>query len=132
MYTYRFVLESSVTLLHLSSSVGKFQYKPNMVKSFGMLAGGTGITPMYQIICAVLDNPKGSTQSLFFHSFAVRSLRMIFFLSFLSKDKTKIDLLFGNLTEEDILLRDELNALIAKHPSRFTVYHVLNHVLHIF
>jgi cytochrome-b5 reductase len=29
---------------------GKFDYTPNMKKAIGMLAGGTGITPMFQII----------------------------------------------------------------------------------
>jgi cytochrome-b5 reductase len=28
---------------------GNFEYKRNMVKSIGMVAGGTGITPMLQV-----------------------------------------------------------------------------------
>lgn len=28
---------------------GQFEYKPNMVQEFGMIAGGTGITPMLQV-----------------------------------------------------------------------------------
>lgn len=58
------------------------------VKAFGMIAGGSGITPMYQIIKAVLKNPA---------------------------DPTLIYLLFANQTEADILLRGELDA-IAKDP----------------
>ncbi|ODQ81390.1 hypothetical protein BABINDRAFT_166070 [Babjeviella inositovora NRRL Y-12698] len=77
---------------------GFFQYTPNMVKEFGMVAGGTGITPMYQIITAITNNPE---------------------------DKTKVTLLYGNVTENDILLRAELDKLSAEHPN-FTVYHVLN------
>jgi cytochrome-b5 reductase len=30
---------------------GRFKYLPNQVREFGMVAGGTGITPMYQV-CA--------------------------------------------------------------------------------
>lgn len=40
-------------------------------------------------------------------------------------DKTKVSLLFGNVSEEDILLREELDGLAAKHDN-ITVYHVLN------
>ena len=32
---------------------GAMVYEPNMVRAFGMIAGGTGITPMLQIIRAV-------------------------------------------------------------------------------
>jgi len=78
---------------------GKFNYTPNMKRSLGMLAGGTGITPMFQIIQAVLNNPL---------------------------DKTRIRLVFGNLTEEDILLREKLEDFVSKHPDQFEVYHVLN------
>ncbi|KAG0171956.1 hypothetical protein DFQ30_011456 [Apophysomyces sp. BC1015] len=43
------------------------------------------------------------------------------------KDKTKITLLFGNMTEDDILLKDELDQLAKNHPEQFKVYHVLNY-----
>lgn len=78
---------------------GFFTYTPNMVDSFGMIAGGTGITPMYQIITAVLLNPE---------------------------DKTKLNLVYANVTESDILLRAELDKLAAEHPDQFTVHYVLN------
>jgi cytochrome-b5 reductase len=64
-----------------------------------MLAGGTGITPMYQVAQHLLKDPR---------------------------DKTKLSLVYGSLTEDDILLRAELDALVEKHPDRFRVYHVLN------
>jgi cytochrome-b5 reductase len=41
-------------------------------------------------------------------------------------DRTKINLIFANITEADILLRDELDSLISKHPKQFAVYYVLN------
>ncbi|CEJ04687.1 Putative NADH-cytochrome b5 reductase 1 [Rhizopus microsporus] len=78
---------------------GAFIYSPNMVKEIGMVAGGTGITPMLQIIKAILRNPA---------------------------DKTKISLIFGNVTKSDILLEEELQGLAEQHPDRFSVYHVLN------
>ncbi|GAB5585826.1 NADH-cytochrome b5 reductase [Umbelopsis nana] len=77
---------------------GSFNYTPGLVRSFGMIAGGTGITPMLQIIRAVLRNPS---------------------------DTTKINLIFANVNEEDILLKKEIDELAAKH-SNFNVYYVLN------
>ncbi|KAG0560781.1 hypothetical protein KC19_9G012800 [Ceratodon purpureus] len=57
---------------------GRFKYLPNQVREFGMVAGGTGITPMYQVARAILENPN---------------------------DKTKISLIYANVTYEDILLK---------------------------
>ena len=49
-----------------------------------MIAGGTGITPCYQIIKAALSDPK---------------------------DKTIINMVYSNTTEDGILLKDELMKL---------------------
>ncbi|GAB2230193.1 hypothetical protein Droror1_Dr00014451 [Drosera rotundifolia] len=78
---------------------GRFKYQPGQVRAFGMLAGGSGITPMFQVARAILENPK---------------------------DKTKVHLIYGNVTNEDILLKEELDNLASTYPDRFTVYHVLN------
>lgn len=78
---------------------GQFLYKPGCVSRLGMIAGGTGITPMYQIILAILEN---------------------------SKDKTKIDLIFGNVNEEDILLREHLESLAQNHSDQLRIHYVLN------
>ncbi|KAL1346422.1 hypothetical protein HN51_020078 [Arachis hypogaea] len=78
---------------------GRFSYKPGQVRAFGMIAGGTGITPMFQITRAILENPK---------------------------DKTKISLLYANVTVDDILLKEELDNFASKYPSQFNVYYVLN------
>jgi cytochrome-b5 reductase len=68
------------------------------VKNLSMIAGGTGITPCYQIIKAVLNNPD---------------------------DKTKINLVYSNTTQEDILLKEELQNLQKSHPDRFKVHFTL-------
>ncbi|XP_061358487.1 NADH--cytochrome b5 reductase 1-like [Gastrolobium bilobum] len=78
---------------------GRFSYKPGQVRAFGMLAGGSGITPMFQLTKAILKNPK---------------------------DKTKVYLLYANVTVEDILLKEELDSFANEYPDRFKVYHVLN------
>ncbi|KAJ1967263.1 NADH-cytochrome b5 reductase [Dispira parvispora] len=77
---------------------GKFSYTPNMCRALGMIAGGTGITPMLQIIHAIVKNPA---------------------------DRTQVSLLFANVNEEDILLKAELDALQAEHKN-ITVHYVLN------
>lgn len=63
----------------------------------GMIAGGTGITPMLQIIRHVLRDPT---------------------------EKTQLSLLFANQTEDDILLRTELEEC-AKDP-RFNVWYTVD------
>ncbi|KAG4442409.1 NADH-cytochrome b5 reductase [Cadophora sp. M221] len=79
---------------------GAMVYTPNMVRAFAMIAGGTGITPMLQIIRAVIrGRPTG--------------------------DVTKIDLIFANVNQEDILLKEDLDHLAAKD-EHFNVYYVLN------
>lgn len=67
-------------------------------RRLNMIAGGTGITPMYQVIKAVLKN---------------------------SSDKTEISLLYANQTPEDILLREELDALAENHPN-FRVWYTVD------
>lgn len=78
---------------------GFFTYTPGMVDSFGMIAGGTGITPMYQILTAILRNPE---------------------------DKTKISLVYANVSEDDILLKEELDKMARQHADRLQIYYVLN------
>ena len=79
---------------------GAMVYTPNMVRRFGMIAGGTGITPMLQVVRAIL---RGRSKG----------------------DKTEVDLIFANVDEKDILLRSDLQAL-EDEDAKFHVYYVLN------
>jgi len=89
------------------SGCGKFLIKketkalPEAKKSkkVGMIAGGTGITPMLQLIRAILKDPK---------------------------DRTEMWLLFANQTEQDILLRTELEEIEANNPTRFHLWYTLD------
>lgn len=79
---------------------GAMVYTPNMVKHFGMICGGTGITPMLQVIRAVIRGRAAG-------------------------DVTKINLIFANVNPEDILLKEDLDALARDDP-HFNIYYVLN------
>ena len=82
---------------------GAMVYKPNMCSRLGMIAGGTGITPMLQIIRAIIrGRPRNG-----------------------GVDETQVDLIFANVNSEDILLREDLDRL-AKEDKGFRVHYVLN------
>ncbi|GMY23542.1 NADH--cytochrome b5 reductase 1 [Fagus crenata] len=78
---------------------GRFKYNPGHARALGMLAGGSGITPMFQLIRAILQNPK---------------------------DKTNVHLIYANVMLDDILLKEDLDAFARKYPNRLKVYYVLN------
>ncbi len=86
-------------LLEVRGPKGNFNYSPNMCSEIGMIAGGTGLTPLLQVIKASLTNPA---------------------------DTTKISLIYANVTEDDILLKEQLDELSKKHSERFKVFYVLN------
>lgn len=76
----------------------KYAYAPNSKRAIGMVAGGTGLTPMLQIAREILENPD---------------------------DMTEVSLIFANVSEDDIMLRDTLDALQFRHPN-FKVHYVVN------
>ena len=84
--------KGSFTIQHSAREEPK-KYK---MKKIGMVAGGTGITPMLQVIRAILKDPN---------------------------DKTEIWLIFANQTEEDILLRQELESIPKE---RFHLHYTLD------
>ena len=82
---------------------GAMVYTPNMCRHLGMIAGGTGITPMLQIIRAIV---KGRPRNG-------------------GDDTTQVDMIFANVNPDDILLKDDLDRL-AREDEGFRVYYVLN------
>eukprot|EP00127_Corallochytrium_limacisporum_P007151 Clim_evm24s243 gene=Clim_evmTU24s243 len=83
----------------IKGPITKIKVEPNFKQEIGCVAGGTGITPMYQVIKELLRHPE---------------------------NKTKITLLAANKSESDILLKKELDELASKNPDRFTVQYVLD------
>ncbi|GAB2271981.1 Nitrate reductase [NADH] 1 [Dionaea muscipula] len=68
-------------------------------KKLAMIAGGTGITPIYQVIQAILEDPE---------------------------DETEMHLVYANRSEDDVLLRDELDGWAKAHGSRLKVWYVVS------
>jgi cytochrome-b5 reductase len=48
--------------LLIKGPVPKYPYKPNSKEVIGLIAGGTGITPCYQLIKHVLNDPNDKTK----------------------------------------------------------------------
>ncbi|XP_062219471.1 nitrate reductase [NADH] 1-like [Phragmites australis] len=76
--------------------------KPRQARRLAMIAGGSGITPIYQVIQAVLRNQ--------------------------TEDQTLMHLVYANRTEDDILLRDELDLWATEFPDRLKVWYVISQV----
>jgi len=74
--------------------------KEQKIQNVGMIAGGTGLTPMLQIIRDILKNSP--------------------------TDSTRISFIFANVTEADIILREELDGLAKRFPKQFAVYYTLD------
>lgn len=88
--------------------LGKFTTKPlgkalesRCCRQIAMLAGGTGITPMLQVLHAIFRSSP--------------------------HDKvTRVKLLYANQTESDILVRNELEALQEEYGDRFTLWYTID------
>ena len=64
-----------------------------------MIAGGSGITPMFQIIKHVTNNLS---------------------------DDTKLALIYANQSEKDIILRQQLDCLCGLHPNKLSVWYTVD------
>lgn len=78
---------------------GAMRYHRNSCKRIGMLAGGTGITPMFQLIRAICEDRW---------------------------DTTEVSLVYACRNEGDILLRKELEAFARKYPQNLKVHYLLD------
>ncbi|KAJ7150378.1 hypothetical protein C8R46DRAFT_1124820 [Mycena filopes] len=85
--------------LSIKGPIAKFPYRENEFDEVALIGGGSGITPLYQVVNHALSSPFNTT---------------------------KFKLLYSNVTEEDILLRGEIDALAKKHPNTFEVVYLLD------
>ncbi|XP_075972279.1 NADH-cytochrome b5 reductase 2 isoform X2 [Anticarsia gemmatalis] len=70
-----------------------------LARKLNMIAGGTGITPMLQLVRHICSD---------------------------ANDPTEMRLLFANQTEEDILLRNELEKYQTEYPDKFKLWYTLD------
>ncbi|KAF9362545.1 NADH-cytochrome b5 reductase [Mortierella sp. NVP85] len=85
--------------LSVKGPISKYPLKPNQHETVSLIAGGSGITPMIQIISGILKNKA---------------------------DKTKIHLIYANVSPQDIILKDELDAYAKAHPDQFKITYVVD------
>lgn len=78
---------------------GGYNYTANCRKKLGMICGGTGITPMYQILKTIVENPE---------------------------DKTEVSLIYGSECEQEIFLKNEIDAMALARPDQIKVYYLVD------
>lgn len=77
-----------------------YRWTANQHAHVALVAGGAGITPVYQLARGILRNPE---------------------------DRTRVTLVWGVNTDADIFLRDEFAALEAEFPDRFRAVYAVSH-----
>jgi len=73
--------------------------KPGQCSKITLIAGGTGLTPCYQVLAAVMRE---------------------------AKDETQVCLLYANRTPDDILMREQLDGLASSNPNRFQLWYTVD------
>lgn len=96
------------SVIDCKGPTGRFEYlgngrvlisgKERQLRSFKMICGGTGITPVFQVLRAVMED---------------------------TQDPTRCVVLNGNRKEEDILCRSDLDTYVALDESKCNVVHTL-------
>lgn len=91
-------LQPGDTLLFAAALRG-YQWKPNTVPHVTLIAGGAGITPIYQLAQGILANPM---------------------------DKTAVTVVYGVNTDEDVLLRREFEEWEREFGERFKMMYTVS------
>lgn len=78
---------------------GAMKYRRGMSKHIGMVGGGTGITPLFQLIRSICEDKN---------------------------DDTTISLVYGNRSESDIMLREKLDYYAKVAGDKFKLHYVLD------
>src|SRR6187402_3260959 len=86
--------------LYFATSLKGYRWTPNQHPSITLIAGGAGITPIYQLAQGILHNPE---------------------------DKTNITLVFGVNSDADILFKKEFEEFEQRYPGRFKAVYTVSH-----
>ncbi|KAI4834193.1 hypothetical protein E4T44_08991 [Aureobasidium sp. EXF-8845] len=79
---------------------GSMRYRKGMSKRLGMVGGGTGITPLYQLIRSICEDKT---------------------------DDTEVSLVYANRSEADIMMRQKLETFAKESNGQFKVHFMLDH-----
>ncbi|KAF2106891.1 NADH-cytochrome b5 reductase [Lophiotrema nucula] len=82
--------------LLFAAALRGYQWRPSEVPHMTLIAGGAGITPIYQLAQGILSDPE---------------------------DETKITLVYGVNTDHDVLLGKEFKEFEKTHGDRFKIIH---------
>ncbi|CEI68231.1 unnamed protein product [Fusarium venenatum] len=85
--------------LSFTSLPSKPAWKTNNVPHITLIAGGCGITPLFQLAQGILRDPE---------------------------EKTRMTLIFGAKSDEDVLLKKELDGFAKEFPERFEVKYTVS------
>ncbi|KAI1827061.1 oxidoreductase NAD-binding domain-containing protein [Xylaria intraflava] len=88
--------------LRFVTPIPGYKWTPNKHPAITLIAGGAGITPMYQLIQGILNDPA---------------------------EKTRITLVFGVNTDADVLLKSEFETFERRFPDRFKVTYTVSNPL---
>ncbi|KAL2820907.1 hypothetical protein BDW59DRAFT_150498 [Aspergillus cavernicola] len=85
--------------LFVLATLPGFTWTANKFPHIYLIAGGAGITPIYQLAQGILDNPA---------------------------DTTKVTVVFGVNTEDDLLMRSEFDAYKRRYPDRLDIHYTVS------
>ncbi|KAI0376021.1 NADH-cytochrome b5 reductase [Hypomontagnella monticulosa] len=85
--------------LRFITRIPGYNWQPNQHSEIMLIAGGAGITPAYQLIRGILQNPN---------------------------DHTKVTLVFGVNTDDDLLLKKEFGDYETHFPGRFKAIYTVS------
>ncbi|KIY73391.1 cytochrome-b5 reductase [Cylindrobasidium torrendii FP15055 ss-10] len=85
--------------LAIKGPITKWAYKENEFDEVALIGGGSGITPLWQIVSHALRSPA---------------------------NKTKFTLIYSNVTEADILMREQFEELAKKNPETLKLVYALD------
>lgn len=85
--------------LSFKGPIVKWKWEPNQFDSVALIGGGSGITPLWQLLHTIATNPQ---------------------------DKTKVQLFYGSKSLDDIIAHKEIDEVAAAHPDQVKVTYFID------
>lgn len=85
--------------LSFKGPVVKWKWEPNQFKNITLIGGGSGITPLYQLVHEITKNPE---------------------------DKTNVKLFYGSRSPDDILIKEELDKIAKENKDQVEVHYFVD------